>query len=137
MIAAEFIFRTMQTANLLAGLISLSIGLLIAYDALTAERRHYPALMTLKTKVFGTLMMMVGAVPILAFYPRLTQIEISWLEIPHGVVSDLSALGAMVMMFLVLGLVTALGSGKPRRIVIVWLVLLSGAFAATVLQNVR
>jgi len=136
MIAAEFVFRTMQAANLLAGLISLSIACLLVYDAWTAERRFQPALMTLRTKVFASLMMLIGSVPILAFYPRLSHIDIAWLEITGDVASRAGALGAMFAMFFALGLATAIGSRKPRRIAIVWLVLLSGAFAATALQNV-
>lgn len=136
MIATEFVFRTMQLANMLAGLISVCIGILIAYDAWRAERRLYPALMTLRTARFAWLMMLVGAVPILAFYPRLSQLSIMWLEISHDMASRAGALGAMFAMFFALGLATGIGSGKPRRIAVVWLVLLAGAFAATALQNV-
>lgn len=136
MIAAEFVFRTMQAANLLAGLISVCIGILLAYDAWIAERRRLPALMTLRTARFAWLLMLVGAVPILAFYPRLSQIGVIWLEISHDFASRIGALGAMFAMFFALGVATALGSGKPRRIAVVWLVLLAGAFASTALQDV-
>lgn len=136
MIAAEFVFRTMQAANLLAGLISLCIGMLIAYDAWDRERQRLPALMTMRTVRFAWLMILIGAVPVLAFYPRLSQVTVVWLEISHDVASRVGALGAMFAMFFALGLITAIGSGKPRRIAVVWLVLLAGAFATTALQNV-
>lgn len=136
MIAAEFVFHTMQAANLLAGLISLSIGVLLAYDAWSRERQRLPALMTMRTVRFAWLMMLIGAIPVLAFYPRLSQVTVVWLEISHDVASRVGALGAMFAMFFALGLITAIGSGKPRRIAVVWLVLLAGAFATTALQNV-
>jgi hypothetical protein len=136
MIAAEFVFRTMQLANLLAGCMTAAIGLLLAYDAWQARRRRHPAMMTVRLGWLGVLLILVGAVPVLAFYPRLAEVRLLWLTLSDDSSAHLSALGAMFSMFAALGVATSIGSRKPRRVAIMWMILLAGAFAATALQNV-
>lgn len=122
-----YFFRSMQLACFLSGFFVLSVavaeGLSHRRGEIIARPRWY----------FSVLAAGLGSASVLAFLPRLLDRMVFWLAPPHTHVGAAS-ITSLLLLFCVSGGLFCLLSGKPRRSLTVFLLILSSSLMSTYLE---
>jgi uncharacterized membrane protein len=122
-----YFFRSMQLASFLSGFFMVLVSVTDLMSARRGETLAQPRW------YFALMGFLFGTASLFAFAPRLLDHLVVWLHPPLGLAGP-AAVTALVLLYGVSGSLFALLSGKPKRTLTVYLLLLSGSLFATYLE---
>lgn len=122
-----FFFKTLQLACFLSGFFMIMVGLTEVFSQRARE------VITRPRWYFGILAGAMGTASVLAFLPRLLDKMVFWLVPPKAHIGAAS-ITSLLLLYSVSGGIFCLLSGRPRRSLTVFLLILSSSLMATYLE---